>query len=152
MSQSGILRLPIRLSRTFRCRLMRSFRRSFPDAQCSQEEIHDMMKAITNREKTKWIIHLLFLQRNMIKKIKQTLPYYEEFYAQTIELVKTACGQKVSWLDVGCGTAALKLLRCFGFLICRQVCGEGNKHPIRCLNNVSLLATTYSAILSCKKT
>ncbi len=41
------------------------------------------------------------------KKIKQTLPYYEDFYAQTIELVKTACGHKVSWLDVGCGTGKM---------------------------------------------
>ena len=41
------------------------------------------------------------------KKIKQTLPYYDDFYAQIIELVKTVCGSGVKWLDVGCGTGKM---------------------------------------------
>lgn len=38
------------------------------------------------------------------KKIKQTLPYYEEFYKQIIDIVKSYFDNKISWLDVGCGT------------------------------------------------
>lgn len=38
------------------------------------------------------------------KKIKQTLPYYEEFYKQIIDVVKCQFERSVSWLDVGCGT------------------------------------------------
>lgn len=38
------------------------------------------------------------------KKIKQTLPYYEEIYKQIIDVVKCQFERPVSWLDVGCGT------------------------------------------------
>lgn len=38
------------------------------------------------------------------RKIKQTLPYYDEFYKQVIELVKTFQISAVKWLDIGCGT------------------------------------------------
>ncbi|MBQ1491457.1 MAG: class I SAM-dependent methyltransferase, partial [Blautia sp.] len=41
------------------------------------------------------------------KKIKQTIPYYEEFYAQTIELVRTLGDGARTWLDVGCGTGKM---------------------------------------------
>ena len=41
------------------------------------------------------------------KKIKQTLPYYEEFYIQTIKLVKTVYESEINWLDVGCGTGKM---------------------------------------------
>lgn len=41
------------------------------------------------------------------KKIKQTLPYYEEFYKQIIDVVKCQFERSVSWLDVGCGTGKM---------------------------------------------
>lgn len=41
------------------------------------------------------------------QKIRQTLPYYEDFYTQITELVKTVYGRAVSWLDVGCGTGKM---------------------------------------------
>lgn len=40
-------------------------------------------------------------------KIKQTLPYYDDFYKQIIELVKTFYNGVVYWLDVGCGTGKM---------------------------------------------
>ena len=40
-------------------------------------------------------------------KIKQTLPHYDEFYKQVIELVKTFHIGAVRWLDVGCGTGKM---------------------------------------------
>lgn len=41
------------------------------------------------------------------RKIKQTLPYYDDFYEQVIELVKTFHYNTVKWLDVGCGTGKM---------------------------------------------
>lgn len=40
-------------------------------------------------------------------KIKQTLPYYEEFYRQVIDVVKNYFSESLSWLDVGCGTGKM---------------------------------------------
>lgn len=41
------------------------------------------------------------------KKIKQTLPYYDDFYEQVIELVKLFDHNVVRWLDIGCGTGKM---------------------------------------------
>lgn len=41
------------------------------------------------------------------RKIKQTLPYYDEFYNQVIELVKVFNPNAVKWLDIGCGTGKM---------------------------------------------
>ncbi len=41
------------------------------------------------------------------KKIRQTLPYYDEFYKQVIELVKIFHNSVVKWLDIGCGTGKM---------------------------------------------
>lgn len=41
------------------------------------------------------------------RNIKQTLPYYDEFYEQVIELVKLLKYNAVRWLDIGCGTGKM---------------------------------------------
>ncbi len=41
------------------------------------------------------------------QKIIQTLPFYDEFFRQTVELVRTVCGAPLRWLDVGCGTGRM---------------------------------------------
>lgn len=41
------------------------------------------------------------------RKIKQTLPYYNEFNGQIIELVETLNYNSIRWLDVGCGTGKM---------------------------------------------
>ena len=41
------------------------------------------------------------------RKIKQTLPYYDDFYEQVIELVKTFNYSAIKWLDIGCGTGKM---------------------------------------------
>lgn len=40
-------------------------------------------------------------------KIKHTLPYYEEFYKQVVDVVKILNRQALTWLDVGCGTGKM---------------------------------------------
>lgn len=41
------------------------------------------------------------------RKIKQTLPYYDVFYKEVIELVKTLHHSPATWLDIGCGTGKM---------------------------------------------
>lgn len=40
-------------------------------------------------------------------KIKMTIPYYEDFYKQVIDIVKIRFEKPVKWLDVGCGTGKM---------------------------------------------
>lgn len=40
-------------------------------------------------------------------KIENTIPFYSEFYRQTIDLVKALRLERGKWLDAGCGTGAL---------------------------------------------
>lgn len=51
-----------------------------------------------------------FSAKEYDKKIKQTLPYHEEFYRQITDVVKYRFNNKVSWLDVGCGTGKMSEL------------------------------------------
>lgn len=48
-----------------------------------------------------------FIPEEYDKKIKQTLPYCEEFYRQIADVIKCLYTGKVSWLDVGCGTGKM---------------------------------------------
>lgn len=41
------------------------------------------------------------------RKIRETIPYYDEFYKQVIELVKIFQDSAVKWLDIGCGTGKM---------------------------------------------
>ena len=40
-------------------------------------------------------------------KVEKTIPFYSEFYEQTIDLIKTFGFRNANWLDTGCGTGAL---------------------------------------------
>lgn len=44
---------------------------------------------------------------NYDEKIKMTLPYYEDFYKQVIDVVKIQFDKPLRWLDVGCGTGKM---------------------------------------------
>ena len=41
------------------------------------------------------------------KNIVATLPYYEEYFKQIIEIVHTAFSMPIEWLDIGCGTGKM---------------------------------------------
>ena len=38
------------------------------------------------------------------KKINDVIPYYPDFYMQTIDVVEQCEFAKMDWLDLGCGT------------------------------------------------
>lgn len=40
-------------------------------------------------------------------KINMTLPYYEDFHKQAVDVVRAMNLSKVSWLDTGCGTGRM---------------------------------------------
>lgn len=52
-------------------------------------------------------------------KIKNTVPYYEEFYKQVIDVVRCRFGRPVAWLDIGCGTG--KMAEAAGVLPVRRL-------------------------------
>lgn len=39
--------------------------------------------------------------------VRKTVPFYDQFYSQTIDLVKSAKPNVRTWLDTGCGTGSL---------------------------------------------
>ncbi len=41
------------------------------------------------------------------KKIRQTLPYYEDFYQQILDILNVMGQKDVVWLDIGCGTGKM---------------------------------------------
>ncbi len=41
------------------------------------------------------------------EKIRQTLPYYEEFHKQILDIVKAHVKNPPVWLDIGCGTGKM---------------------------------------------
>lgn len=74
-------------------------------------------------------------------KIKQTLPYYDEFYKQVIELVKILKHDAVKWLDIGCGTGKMASiafenikLEKFVFCDCSKEMIEIVKERFKCQN------------------
>jgi len=57
------------------------------------------------------------------EKVKKTLPYYEDFYKQVIDIVKIQFDKSLTWLDIGCGTGkmaeiALKVVDIEKFVFC----------------------------------
>ncbi|MCX5798770.1 MAG: class I SAM-dependent methyltransferase, partial [Proteobacteria bacterium] len=40
-------------------------------------------------------------------KVRQTIPYYESFHNETIDLINTINPNVNTWLDTGCGTGSL---------------------------------------------
>ncbi len=55
------------------------------------------------------------------RKIIQTLPYYDEFYKQVIDLVKILNHNAVRWLDIGCDVQKLNYANEFDVITAIQV-------------------------------
>lgn len=51
--------------------------------------------------------HTAFCAEEYDEKIRQTLPFYEEFYEQVIDVLEISGKKSVSWLDIGCGTGKM---------------------------------------------
>ena len=53
--------------------------------------------------------------------IRRTLPYYEEFYKQIIDVVRLCAPRAPHWLDVGCGTGEMARVACAALPVGRFV-------------------------------
>ena len=56
------------------------------------------------------------------KMINNTIPYYPDFYLQTLDVIEQCNFEKINWLDLGCGTGtqeelALKKIQGSGFVL-----------------------------------
>lgn len=51
---------------------------------------------------------LAFTSEEYDNKINNVLPYYSEYHAQIIDLIRTMDFKNFSWLDTGCGTGNLE--------------------------------------------
>lgn len=49
------------------------------------------------------------------KEINNTIPYYGEFYDQTLDVIEQYKSGKIKWLDLGCGTGTLEEIACQRF-------------------------------------
>lgn len=45
------------------------------------------------------------------KEINDTIPYYQEFFNQTLDIVEQYISGNIKWLDLGCGTGKAEIKR-----------------------------------------
>lgn len=48
-----------------------------------------------------------FNSKKYDEEIKRTLPYYDEFYKQIIDVISNYNTNRLTWLDIGCGTGKM---------------------------------------------
>ena len=48
-----------------------------------------------------------FCEAKYDEEIRKTLPYYEDFYKQVVDIVKIQFNRPLAWLDIGCGTGKM---------------------------------------------
>lgn len=51
--------------------------------------------------------HMAFCTKEYDAKIRQTLPFYEKFYEQVVDILEVWGREDLSWLDIGCGTGKM---------------------------------------------
>lgn len=51
--------------------------------------------------------HTAFRAEDYDAKIRQTLPFYDEFYEQVVDALAISGRKNISWLDIGCGTGKM---------------------------------------------
>ena len=76
--------------------------------------------------------------------VERTVPFYSEYYRQTIDLVQSLPAKGGKWLDTGCGTGAfvslaLKTFHTFEFVLCdpSEAMIEESKRKLHGANGVA---------------
>lgn len=65
------------------------------------------------------------------KNIVATLPYYEEYFKQIIEIVHTAFHKPVTWLDIGCGTGKMADMAIRSFQMENLICCDNSPQMLK---------------------
>lgn len=80
-----------------------------------------------------------FLPEEYDKSITATLPYYEEYFNQIADIVRTAFQTPITWLDIGCGTGKMASI---------AVGNPGVKNMVCCDNSPQMLRIAKERIRS----
>lgn len=65
------------------------------------------------------------------KNIVATLPYYEEYFKQIMDIVHTAFSTPIAWLDVGCGTGKMAGMAIRNLQVKNIVCCDNSSQMIK---------------------
>ena len=65
------------------------------------------------------------------KNIVATLPYYEEYFKQIIEIVYTAFHMPIAWLDIGCGTGKMADMAIRNLQVENMVCCDNSPQMLK---------------------
>lgn len=76
-----------------------------------------------------------FIPEEYEKKVRKTIPYYQNFQKETIDLLKTVKPDCNHWLDTGCGTGSLAELAMDTFDNCTFHLNGPSEHMIRYVKN-----------------
>lgn len=89
---------------------------SYKKAQQEYQKLQITMETADSRDNCS-----AFASVGYDREIRKTLPYYEEFYNQIIDLVQAYNPEQLSWLDIGCGTGKMAEKAQLHFVIDRFV-------------------------------
>lgn len=65
------------------------------------------------------------------KNIVATLPYYEEYFKQIIEIVRTAFPMPIEWLDIGCGIGKMADMAVSDLQIKKMICCDSSPQMLK---------------------
>lgn len=65
------------------------------------------------------------------KNIVATLPYYEEYFKQIIEIVQTAFHIPIVWLDIGCGTGKMADMAIRNLQVENMICCDNSPQMLK---------------------
>ena len=72
-----------------------------------------------------------FLPEKYDRDIIATLPYYEEYFKQIIDIVHTFFHIPIAWLDIGCGTGIMAGIAVKNLQIKKMVCCDNSPQMLK---------------------
>lgn len=65
------------------------------------------------------------------KNIVETLPFYEEYFKQITDIVRTAFPMPITWLDIGCGTGKMADVAIESLQVEKMVCCDRSSQMLK---------------------
>lgn len=89
-----------------------------------------------------------FLPEKYDRGIVATLPYYEEYFEQIVDIVHTVFHIPIAWLDIGCGTGKMANIAVKNLQVKNMVCCDNSPQMLKiakehiCSSKVDFLETS----------
>ena len=89
-----------------------------------------------------------FLPEKYDRDIVATLPYYEEYFKQIVDIVHTVFHIPIAWLDIGCGTGKMADMAVKNLQVKNMVCCDNSPQMLKmakehiCSSKVDFLETS----------